>query len=106
MVLGTPSYMSPEQLSGRKVDGRSDIFSLTVTLYQLLTGQLPFQADSMATLMYKIANDPHAPALTLRPDLPESIEAILVAGLQKDLDQRYARAGELASALRAVQVAS
>ena len=58
MVLGTPSYMSPEQLSGKKVDGRSDLFSLGVTMYQLLAGQLPFQADSMATLMFKIANEP------------------------------------------------
>jgi len=105
MVLGTPSYMSPEQLSGRKVDGRSDIFSLTVTLYQLLTGQLPFQADSMATLMYKIANDPHAPVATLRPDLPEGIESILEAGLQKEFEKRYARAAELAQALRALSVA-
>ena len=58
MVLGTPSYMSPEQLAGKKIDGRSDLFSLGVTLYQLVCGQLPFQGDSMAQLMFKIANEP------------------------------------------------
>ncbi|WP_370299371.1 CHASE2 domain-containing serine/threonine-protein kinase [Abyssibacter sp.] len=106
MVLGTPSYMSPEQLSGRKVDGRSDIFSLTVTLYQLLTGQLPFQADSMATLMYKIANDAHAPANSVRPELPPEVEAILEAGLQKEYEKRFARAAELSRALRGLAVDS
>src|SRR5258706_1880331 len=68
MVLGTPSYMSPEQLSGKKVDGRSDLFSLGVTLYQLLTAALPFQGESMATLMFKIANEPHPAATIVRPD--------------------------------------
>src|SRR3546814_2793988 len=63
LVLGTPSYMSPEQLAGRKVDGRSDLFSLGVTPYQLLTGALPFQAESMDTLLFKIATEPHAPLL-------------------------------------------
>ena len=58
MVLGTPSYMSPEQLAGKKIDGQSDLFSLGVTLYQLSCGKLPFQGDSMAQLMYKIANEP------------------------------------------------
>jgi serine/threonine protein kinase len=101
MVLGTPSYMSPEQLSGKKVDGRSDIFSLGVTLYQLLTGSLPFQADSMATLMFKIANEPHPPAATVRPDLPGPLGAVIDRALAKDLDKRYARGTELAADLRA-----
>ena len=100
MVLGTPSYMSPEQLSGKKVDGRSDLFSLGVTLYQLLTGALPFQADSMATLMFKIANEPQAPVLTLRPDLPPAIEAIISRALQKQLETRYAAGREFARDLR------
>lgn len=102
MVLGTPSYMSPEQLAGKKVDGRSDLFSLGVTLYQLLTGALPFQAESMATLMFKIANEPHVPPLVLRPDLPPEIEPVLAKVLQKDPAQRYARGSELARELRAV----
>lgn len=100
MVLGTPSYMSPEQLSGKKVDGRSDLFSLGVTLYQLLTGALPFQADSMATLMFKIANEAPAPLLTLRPDLPPELEAIIARALQKQLEARYAAGREFARDLR------
>src|SRR3546814_15418637 len=100
MVLGTPSYMSPEQLAGRKVDGRSDLFSLGVTLYQLLTGALPFQAESMATLMFKIANEPHAPLLTLRPDLPAPVDLIIARVLQKNTDLCYAAGADMAIQLR------
>jgi serine/threonine-protein kinase len=100
MVLGTPSYMSPEQLSGKKVDGRSDLFSLGVTYFQLLTGQLPFQGDSMATLMYKIANDQHPPLGVLRPDLPPCTEAIMDKILAKDPETRYQRGSELADDIR------
>jgi eukaryotic-like serine/threonine-protein kinase len=101
MVLGTPSYMSPEQLSGKKVDGRSDLFSLGVTLYQLLTGTLPFTADSMATLMFKIANEPHPAAQSARPDLPAPLNAVIDKALHKDLNQRYQRGSEMAADLRA-----
>jgi len=101
MVLGTPSYMSPEQLSGKKVDGRSDLFSLGVMVYQMSTGQLPFQGDSMATLMYKIANEAHAPARTVRPGLPECLDAIINKMLVKDADQRYQRGAEIVADLRA-----
>lgn len=100
MVLGTPSYMSPEQLAGKKVDGRSDLFSLGVTLYQLLTGALPFQADSLATLMYRIANEAPAPVLSLRPDLPPELARILDFALAKTLEKRYARGAEIAADLR------
>ena len=100
MVLGTPSYMSPEQLSGKKVDGRSDLFSLGVTLYQLLTGQLPFQADSMATLMFKIANEPHTPLSMVRQDLPPALNAIVEKSLSKDMEQRFQRGNDLARELR------
>lgn len=101
MVLGTPSYMSPEQLAGKKVDGRSDLWSLGVTLYQLLAGQLPFQADSMATLMFKIANEPHAPVAQLRPELPACVDAIIDRALQKDPDKRYQRGAQFAADVRA-----
>lgn len=102
MVLGTPSYMSPEQLAGKRVDGRSDLFSLGVTLYQLLTGALPFQADSMATLMFKIANEPHAPVTVVRPDLPAALGPIIDRLLAKNADERYQRGADLARDLRAV----
>jgi serine/threonine-protein kinase len=101
IVLGTPSFMSPEQLEGRTVQGPSDLFSLGVTLYQLLTGQLPFRADSMTGLMFKIANDAHPPLRTIRPDLPGMLEAILARALQKHPDHRFQTGGEMAAALRA-----
>ncbi|MES2682577.1 MAG: CHASE2 domain-containing protein [Pseudomonadota bacterium] len=100
MVLGTPSYMSPEQLSGKKVDGRSDLFSLGVTLYQMLTGSLPFQADSMATLMFKIANENHASPLMVRPDLPPEMAVIIDRALAKNYEQRYQRGVEFSRELR------
>lgn len=101
MVLGTPSYMSPEQLAGTKVDGRSDLFSLGVTFYQMLVGQLPFRADSMATLMYKITNEEHAPATLVQPSLPECVDAIINKALEKDVEKRYQTGSELAADIRA-----
>ncbi len=100
IVLGTPSFMSPEQLEGRTVQGTSDLFSLGVTLYQLLTAQLPFRADSMTGLMFKIANEPHPPLRAIRPDLPGLLEAIVTRALQKRADDRFQNGGELATALR------
>jgi serine/threonine-protein kinase len=103
MVLGTPSYMSPEQLAGRKIDGRSDLFSLGVTLYQLLTGKLPFRGDSMATLMYKIANEPHQDILEARPELVKTkpcLQVIINKALQKDVGKRYQTGAEFARDLQ------
>jgi len=100
MVLGTPSYMSPEQLSGKKVDGRSDLFSLGVMLYQMVTGTLPFTGDSMATLMYKIANDPHPDITTVKADVPPCLKAVLDKALAKNADERYQTGTEFAQALR------
>jgi serine/threonine-protein kinase len=100
MVLGTPSYMSPEQLAGKKVDGRSDLFSLGVTLYQMCCGALPFTGDSMAQLMFKIANEPAVDITTRRPDLPECLVAIINKALVKDADQRFQNGDEMAKALR------
>src|SRR4030095_13903154 len=89
IVLGTPSFMSPEQLEGRALDGRSDQFALGVSLYQLLCGQLPFRAESMPRLMHKIATEPHAQSRLVRPDLPESIGRIVDRVLAKSADDRY-----------------
>jgi serine/threonine-protein kinase len=100
IVLGTPSFMSPEQLEGRNVQGTSDLFSLGVSLYQLLTGQLPFRADSMTGLMFKIANEPHPPLRSIRPDLPGMLEAIVTGALKKSPADRYQTGTEMATALR------
>ncbi len=100
IVLGTPSFMSPEQLEGRILDGRSDLFALGTSLYQLLTGWLPFLADSMPSLMLKIANEPHAPAVTLRPELPRCVDGMLSRALAKDPADRFQSAAEMAAALR------
>ena len=101
MVLGTPSYMSPEQLSGKKVDGRSDLFSLAVTLYQLLCGALPFVGDSMAQLMFKIANEPATEIFLVRRGLPPPLVAFLDKAMAKEAEQRYQTGAEFAAALRA-----
>ena len=101
-VLGTPSYMSPEQVAGRKVDGRSDLFSLTVVLYELLTGEKPFQGgEGIGTLLFQIANDPHPDPLTIRPDLPSCVVPVINRGLAKKPEERYARGQLMAADLRA-----
>ncbi len=100
MVLGTPSYMSPEQLAGQKVDGRSDLFSLAVMLFQLVTGYLPFQGDSMATLMLKIANDDHPDVTTLRAGVPPCLKPVVDKALNKDRNKRYQRGQAMAQDLR------
>jgi serine/threonine protein kinase len=99
-ILGTPSYMSPEQLSGKPIDHRTDLFSLGVTLYQLLTGELPFQADSMATLMFKITNKAHPNILTIRKDIPLCFKQIIDISLDKTDSKRYQSGAEFANALR------
>ena len=89
IVLGTPSYMSPEQILGKKIDGRSDLFSLGITLYLLLTGAFPFSGDSMASLMYKIANEAHTDIRQIKFQHPETLAMIVNKLLEKNLDNRY-----------------
>jgi eukaryotic-like serine/threonine-protein kinase len=101
IVLGTPTYMSPEQIAGKKVDGRSDIFSLGVVLFELLTGQLPFTADNLSAVLFSIAHHPHPPIQSVRADLPPMVQEIVDRALQKELPHRYRRAEEFASELRA-----
>ncbi len=100
MVLGTPSYMSPEQLAGKKIEGRSDLFSLGASLYQLICGTLPFQGESMAQLMFRIANEPHGNILKIKPDVPRCIVKIINKALDKDVEQRYQTGSEMAEAIR------
>ena len=95
VVLGTPSYMSPEQLSGKHVDGRSDIFSLGVMLYEMLTGVRPFRGDSMATLMFQIANEPHPDIREHRKELPASIAKLIDHMLTKDAATRIANGNQV-----------
>jgi serine/threonine-protein kinase len=99
IVLGTPSFMSPEQLEGRTVTGHSDLFSLGVSLFQLLTGQLPFAADSMTGLMQQIAEAPHPPLRAFRPDLPACVESIVDRALAKNPEARFESGGQMAAAL-------
>ncbi|HVN07498.1 MAG TPA: serine/threonine-protein kinase [Patescibacteria group bacterium] len=99
-VLGTPSYMSPEQLAGKKVDGRSDIFSLGVCLYELLAGEKPFTGDSVATLVTSIVNNPHRPIQQLDAKIPEAVARVVDRALQKDPENRYQRAKDMAADLR------
>jgi len=104
MVLGTPSFMSPEQLAGRRVDGRSDLYSLGVMMFQLLTGALPHASESMAQLLSQIANDQAPDVRTLRPELPEQLANVVALALEKRPEVRYADGSQLASDLRAVAV--
>jgi CHASE2 domain-containing sensor protein/tRNA A-37 threonylcarbamoyl transferase component Bud32 len=102
VVLGTPSYMSPEQVSGKKVDGRSDIFSLGVVLFELLTGQKPFTGEDITSLMFKIAKEKHPSPREINPRIPSVLEKIIDKALEKDLEKRYQRAGEMAAHLNRV----
>ncbi len=98
--LGSPSYMAPEQMTGAHVDGRADIYSLGVSFYQLLTGTLPFKADSLANLAYKITNEKHRPVRDMRADLPASATRIINKALQKNPEKRYATGAEMVKALK------
>jgi serine/threonine-protein kinase len=100
MVLGTPSYMSPEQLAGKKIDGRSDLFSLGVTLFQMLCGRLPFEGESMTQLMFAIASNPHPHIREINAQLPPWIDVIIDKALAKDLNVRYQTGAEFAEAIR------
>jgi serine/threonine-protein kinase len=106
MVLGTPSYMSPEQLAGKKIEGRSDLFSLAVSLYQLLCGKLPFEGESMAQLMFRIASEPATDIRTVKPDLPPGLPGFLARALAKDPNERFQTGAEFAAALRAALAGS
>ena len=98
--MGSPSYMAPEQMTGAHVDGRADIYALGVSFYQLLTGSLPFKADSLANLAYKITNEKYRPIRDVRSDLPASATRIINKALQKKPEKRYATGAEMVKALK------
>lgn len=100
IILGTPSYMSPEQLSASKVSGQTDLYSLGVTMYHLLTGAPPFQADSIPRLMDKIVHHRHRPVSDLRDDVPACVDGILERALAKNPEDRYESGKAMALALR------
>jgi eukaryotic-like serine/threonine-protein kinase len=100
IVLGTPSFMSPEQLQGRPVTGSSDLFSLAVAFYQLLTAQLPFRADSMPALMMMIVQERHPRIRAIRPDLPVQFDEFFDRALAKDPADRFESAAAFAEAVR------
>lgn len=99
-ILGSPAYMSPEQVAGKKVDGRSDLFSLGTTLYQLLTGELPFTGDSVTNVLYRILNEKPKAITRLRPELSISLSRLVTRTLNKEPKKRYQTGEQLAEALR------
>ena len=103
MGVGSPAYMSPEQIKGYPLNQKTDLYSLGVVMFQLLTGRLPFRAANQATLVYRIINT-EAPAVTaLNPSLPEGLKAIMRRALEKDLYSRYRNGAEFAKDLSAVR---
>ena len=103
MGVGSPAYMSPEQIKGYPLNQKTDLYSLGVLMFQLLTGRLPFRANNQATLVYRIINT-DAPAVTaLNPNLPEGLNAIMRRALEKDLYSRYRNGAEMAKDLSAVR---
>ncbi len=100
MVMGSPKYMSPEQVVGQAVDGRSDIFSLAVVLYEMLTGKTPFSGDNISAIMYQILNDEPIPPKAFNQSIPDSINYIVLKALAKHPDKRYQNAKDMARDLK------
>jgi serine/threonine protein kinase len=100
VILGTPSYMSPEQVAGKNVDGRSDLFSLGVVFYQLLTGTKPFKGDNITAILYAITHNAYAPLSDILPDLPPCIGEVVDKLLAKGVTKRFQSAAQLTKALK------
>lgn len=99
-ILGSPKYMSPEQIVGKTVDGRSDIFSLGIVLYEMLTGKTPFDGDSISTIMYRILNETPADIIKINKQIPLAFDFIISKALAKLPENRYQNANDLAQDLR------
>ena len=104
VILGTPSYMSPEQIMGHTIDPRSDIFSLGVLLYQLLTGRLPFEGQNLNSLLLQITQGPHIPVREHNPSLPRACDQIINKALAKNPNKRFGSAAEMAKYLKILAV--
>jgi len=102
-IFGTPNYMSPEQVAGKKVDGRSDLFSLGVVFYELLTGTKPFKGDSLTSLMYAIANSDYVPIKKIAPKTPLCCIKIIDKLLAKRFNKRFSAAAEVAEEIEKCQ---
>jgi DNA-binding NarL/FixJ family response regulator/tRNA A-37 threonylcarbamoyl transferase component Bud32 len=102
MVIGTPAYLSPEQAQGHKLDHRTDIYSLGVVLYEMSTGQLPFDADEISALLLQQVKQPPPPPRLVAPDMPEALEKVILTALEKNPVRRYQTCQALADALAAV----
>src|SRR5437870_10699822 len=100
VLLGSPQYMSPEQIVGQPLDHRADIFSLGLVLYEMITGARPFQGEDIPELMFKVANMPAVPPSHIAPDLPPVVDFIIARALKKKAEERYASAAEMAKDLR------
>ncbi len=100
MVLGSPKYMSPEQVMGKTIDPRSDIFSLGVMLYEMLTGQAPFDGENVNAIMYQTLNAVPPPPNTINPGVPEMVNFIVAKALAKGVEDRYQNAKDFAADLR------
>jgi len=106
MVLGSPKYMSPEQVLGKELDRRSDIFSLGVMLYEMLAGQVPFIGENINAIMYQTLNTIPAAPSSMNPAVPEMLDYIVAKALAKDMDERYQNARELVDDLKACRDAT
>ena len=100
LAMGTPYYMSPEQISGQKVDSRTDVFSLGAVIYELLTKKKPFPGENITTVIYRIMNEQAIPVKQLRKDLPADLDRIIQKALAKDPDSRYRNCRELVKDLK------
>lgn len=105
-TAGTPAYMSPEQILGRKLDGRTDVYSLGVVLFEMATGTIPFDADVPTAIFVKHIKDPLPTPRERNPQLPAPVEKVILKALEKQTNDRYATAGEMTKALRAATPAT
>ena len=105
LALGTAHYFSPEQAKGERVVPQSDIYAVGVTLYEMLTGRLPFESDSIVGLAYKHIGEPPVPPIQMQPNIPPRLNAIVLKAMAKDPQERFGSAAEMEKALRNLEVA-